>query len=98
MLPSAALIHPCRGAPPEPVGDGVQGGRQPSLKSVERGKGYQQHGSGVPKIDSVMVSPIPRPSGQQEQPSGQQQSQQPQSVPLAVAAAMQPALASMNSL
>src|SRR6188474_1085946 len=90
MLPSAALIQPCRGAPPEPFGEGTQGCRQPSLNSVWRGKQSQQSGSGCPKIDSVMVSQIPRPSGQQ------QQSQQPPTDPLAVT--MPLALESMNSL
>ena len=41
MLPSAALIQPWRGAPPEPLGDGTQASFQPSLKSVEHGNGRQ---------------------------------------------------------
>src|SRR6185369_11711459 len=97
MLPSAALIQPCLGAPPEPFGDGTQGCRQPSLNSVESGKGYQQHGSGCPKMDSVMVSQNPSPSGQQ-QPSVQQQSQQPGPGPVAVAIGTSPALASKYPL
>ena len=59
MLPSAALIQPCRGAPPEPLGDGTQASFQPSLKSVESGSGRQVFGSGWPKIDSVIVSKSP---------------------------------------
>ena len=55
-LASAALIQPCRGAPPEPLGDGTQASFQPSLKSVESGRGRQSSGSGWPKIDSVIVA------------------------------------------
>ena len=54
-----ALIQPCRGAPPEPLGDGTQASFQPSLKSVESGSGRQVFGSGWPKIDSVIVSKSP---------------------------------------
>ena len=54
-----ALIQPCRGAPPEPLGDGTQASFQPSLKSVESGSGRQVFGSGLPKIDSVIVSKRP---------------------------------------
>ena len=57
--PVAALIQPCRGAPPEPLGDGTQASLQPSLKSVENGSGRQESGSGWPKTDSVIVSKIP---------------------------------------
>ncbi len=59
MLPSAALIQPCRGAPPEPLGEGTQASFQPSLKSVEHGSGRQVSGSGLPKIDSLIVSMSP---------------------------------------
>ena len=58
-MPSAALIQPCRGAPPEPLGDGTQGSSQPSLKSVEQYNGRQEFGSGCPKIDSTIVSKGP---------------------------------------
>ena len=58
-LPSAALIQPCRGAPPEPLGEGTHASFQPSLKRVENGSGRQVFGSGWPKIDSVIVSKSP---------------------------------------
>ena len=48
-----ALIQPCRGAPPEPLGDGTQASFQPSLKNVEQGSGRQALGSGLPQSDSV---------------------------------------------
>src|SRR5688572_21262842 len=96
MLPSAALIQPRRGAPPQPLGEGTQGCRQPSLRRVESGNGYQQHGSGWPKMDSVMVSQHPRQSGQQA--SLQPQSQHPAPSPVAAAVAMTPALAAKSSL
>ena len=54
-----ALIQPCRGAPPEPLGDGTQASFQPSLKNVESGSGRQVFGSGLPKSDSVIVSKSP---------------------------------------
>ena len=44
-LPSAALIQPCRGAPPEPLGDGTQASFQPSLNSVEHSSGRQESAS-----------------------------------------------------
>jgi hypothetical protein len=53
------LIQPCRGAPPEPFGDGTQASFQPSLNSVASDSGRQVFGSGFPKIDWVMVSQIP---------------------------------------
>jgi hypothetical protein len=53
------LIQPCRGAPPEPLGDGTQASFQPSLKSVESVNGRQVFGSGLPKIDWVIVSKSP---------------------------------------
>src|SRR3954454_3488925 len=59
MLAAAALIQPCRGAPPEPLGDGTQASFQPSLRNVESGSGRQESGTGRPKIDSVIVSKIP---------------------------------------
>jgi len=65
MLPSAALIQPWRGAPPEPLGDGTQASFHPSLKSVERGSGRQQFGSGLPKSDWVIVSRQLNSPGQQ---------------------------------
>jgi hypothetical protein len=55
-LPSAALIQPCRGAPPEPLGEGTQGSSQPSLKSIEHSNGRQVSGSGWPQIDSRMTA------------------------------------------
>jgi hypothetical protein len=48
-----------RGAPPEPFGDGTQASFEPSLKSVESDSSRQVFGSGLPKIDSVIVSKIP---------------------------------------
>ena len=47
------------GAPPEPLGDGTQASFQPSLKNVESGSGRQVFGSGLPKIDSEIVSKGP---------------------------------------
>jgi hypothetical protein len=58
-LPSAALIQPWRGAPPEPFGEGTQGSFQPSLKNVESVNGRQVFGSGFQKIDWVIVSQSP---------------------------------------
>jgi hypothetical protein len=54
-LPSEALIQPCRGAPPDPLGDGTQASSQPSLKIDQIGRGRQVSGSGVPKIDAEIV-------------------------------------------
>jgi len=41
------------------LGDGTQASFQPSLKNVESGSGRQVFGSGLPKIDSMIVSKIP---------------------------------------
>ncbi len=54
-----ALIQPCRGAPPEPFGDGTQASCQPSLKSVESGSGRHSVRIGLAEIDSAIVSKSP---------------------------------------